>query len=40
MKRDSLFYSFFASSPATIFSLLPNPPENASAYRFDSVSVK
>lgn len=40
MKRDTLFYSFFARSPTAIFEFLPQPPDNADRYRFDSVSVK
>jgi predicted transposase/invertase (TIGR01784 family) len=40
MRRDSIFYTFFQRSPTSIFDLLPNPPANAHAYRFDSVSVK
>ena len=40
MKRDSLFYRIFQNSPALLFDLLENPPDNASDYRFDSVAVK
>jgi len=40
MRRDSIFYKLFARSPATLFDLIPNPPTNAAAYRFDSVAVK
>ncbi len=40
MRRDSIFYKLFAQSPATLFDLLPNPPANAAAYRFDSVAIK
>jgi predicted transposase/invertase (TIGR01784 family) len=40
MKRDSLFYRLFAQSPTLLFDLLPEKPENASDYRFDSVAVK
>ncbi|MGC1308257.1 MAG: Rpn family recombination-promoting nuclease/putative transposase [Phormidesmis sp.] len=40
MKRDSIFYRLFAQSPAILFELVPNPPANASAYRFDSIAVK
>ncbi len=40
MRRDSIFYALFQQSPTLLFELLENPPENASAYRFDSVAVK
>lgn len=40
MKRDSIFYQLFARSPSLLFDLIPNPPENAESYRFDSVAVK
>jgi predicted transposase YdaD len=40
MKRDSLFYRLFAQSPTLLFDLLPERPEQAAAYRFDSVAVK
>ena len=40
MHRDTLFYSLFRRSPTLLFDLLPNPPSNASSYRFDSVAVK
>ena len=40
MKRDSIFYRLFAQSPIILFELVPNPPDNADAYRFDSVAVK
>ncbi|MBE9062897.1 Rpn family recombination-promoting nuclease/putative transposase [cf. Phormidesmis sp. LEGE 11477] len=40
MRRDSIFYKFFQQSPMLLFDLIPNPPANADAYRFDSVAVK
>ena len=40
MRRDSIFYKLFQQSPTLLFDLLPTPPANASAYRFDSVAVK
>lgn len=40
MRRDSIFYKLFQQSPTLLFELLPNPPANADAYRFDSVAVK
>lgn len=40
MRRDSIFYRLFQLYPARLFKLLPEPPDNAEAYRFDSVAVK
>ncbi len=40
MRRDSIFYKLFQQSPSLLFELLTNPPQNADAYRFDSVAVK
>ncbi|MEM8543583.1 MAG: DUF2887 domain-containing protein, partial [Cyanobacteria bacterium P01_H01_bin.119] len=40
MRRDSIFYKLFQRSPTLLFELLPAPPANAQAYRFDSVAVK
>jgi predicted transposase/invertase (TIGR01784 family) len=40
MRRDSIFYKLFQQYPNLLFELLTNPPENADAYRFDSVAVK
>lgn len=40
MRRDAIFYQLFARSPTLLFELLPQPPENAAGYRFDSVAVK
>ena len=40
MRRDSIFYHLFQRSPSLLFDLIPDPPENANAYRFDSVAVK
>jgi predicted transposase YdaD len=40
MRRDSIFYKLFQQSPTLVFELLTDPPENAPAYRFDSVTVK
>lgn len=40
MRRDSIFYKLFQQSPTLLFELLPAPPANAQAYRFDSVAVK
>jgi predicted transposase/invertase (TIGR01784 family) len=40
MKRDSIFYKLFSQFPESLFELLEAPPDNAQAYRFDSVAVK
>jgi len=40
MRRDSIFYKLFQQSPTLLFELLPDPPDNAAAYRFDSVAIK
>ena len=40
MKRDSIFYQLFSRSPTLLFDLIPDAPENAESYRFDSVAVK
>ena len=40
MRRDSIFYKLFQQFPPLLFQLLPSPPPNAEAYRFDSVAVK
>jgi predicted transposase/invertase (TIGR01784 family) len=40
MRRDSIFYQLFQTYPSALFELLPQPPNNADAYRFDSVAVK
>jgi predicted transposase/invertase (TIGR01784 family) len=40
MRRDSIFYKLFQQSPSLVFELLPDPPANAQAYRFDAVAVK
>ncbi|MBU7581534.1 MAG: Rpn family recombination-promoting nuclease/putative transposase [Nostoc sp. TH1S01] len=40
MRRDSIFYKLFQQSPSLLFELLTNTPNNANAYRFDSVAVK
>ncbi|MDD1416838.1 Rpn family recombination-promoting nuclease/putative transposase, partial [Dolichospermum sp. ST_con] len=40
MRRDSIFYKLFQQYPSLLFQVLTNPPENANAYRFDSVAVK
>lgn len=40
MRRDSIFYQLFRQSPSLLFDLIPNPPDNAGSYRFDSVAVK
>ena len=40
MRRDSIFYYLFSQAPGLLSELVPNPPANADAYRFDSVAVK
>jgi predicted transposase/invertase (TIGR01784 family) len=40
MRRDSLFYRLFQQSPTLLFDLLGNPPNDATAYRFESIAVK
>ncbi|NET02151.1 MAG: Rpn family recombination-promoting nuclease/putative transposase [Sphaerospermopsis sp. SIO1G1] len=40
MRRDSIFYQLFQKYPSALFELLPSPPKNADAYRFDSVAIK
>jgi predicted transposase/invertase (TIGR01784 family) len=40
MRRDPLFYKLFQQSPALLFALINQQPENAAEYRFDSVAVK
>jgi predicted transposase YdaD len=40
MRRDTIFYKIFAQSPTILFELLPQPPNRASEYTFDSVEVK
>jgi predicted transposase/invertase (TIGR01784 family) len=40
MRRDTIFYKLFQQSPTLLFDLLPQPPERAHEYTFDSVEVK
>lgn len=40
MRRDSIFYYLFRQAPSLLSELVPDPPANADAYRFDSVAVK
>ncbi len=40
MRRDTIFYKIFQQSPTLLFELLPQPPERANEYIFDSVEVK
>jgi predicted transposase/invertase (TIGR01784 family) len=39
-RRDSIFYQLFLQSPTLLFELLPQPPDRANEYTFDSVEVK
>ncbi len=40
MRRDTIFYQLFLQSPTLLFDLLPDRPENADEYVFDSIEVK
>lgn len=40
MRRDTIFFQLFQQSPTLLFELLPQPPERADEYSFDSVEVK
>lgn len=40
MRRDSLFYRLFQTSPDLIFQLIADPRVNVNNYRFDSVEIK
>ncbi|TAE59287.1 MAG: Rpn family recombination-promoting nuclease/putative transposase [Nostocales cyanobacterium] len=40
MRRDSIFFKLFQQQPSVLFELLAQRPQNADAYRFDSVAVK
>lgn len=40
MRRDTIFYQLFQQFPDWFFQLLDEPPPQAKAYRFESISVK
>lgn len=40
MRRDTIFYQLFLQSPTLLFDLIPNRPDNADEYVFDSIEVK
>jgi predicted transposase/invertase (TIGR01784 family) len=40
MRRDTIFYQLFRQSPTLLFELLPQPPELATQYIFESIEVK
>jgi predicted transposase/invertase (TIGR01784 family) len=40
MRRDTIFYQLFQQSPTLLFDLLPEIPDRADEYLFDSVEVK
>ncbi|OUC16108.1 MAG: hypothetical protein B0A82_03325 [Alkalinema sp. CACIAM 70d] len=40
MRRDTIFYKLFQTSPTLLFDLLGTAPAYATQYRFDSVAVK
>jgi predicted transposase/invertase (TIGR01784 family) len=40
MRRDTIFYQLFQQAPTLLFDLLPEIPNRADEYLFDSVEVK
>ncbi len=40
MRRDTIFFQLFQQSPTLLFELLPQPPDRADEYVFDSIEVK
>lgn len=40
MRRDTIFYKLFQTSPTLLFDLLGTTPTYADQYRFDSVAIK
>jgi predicted transposase/invertase (TIGR01784 family) len=40
MRRDTIFFQLFQQLPTLLFELLPERPERADEYTFDSVEVK
>jgi predicted transposase/invertase (TIGR01784 family) len=40
MRRDTIFFQLFQQLPTLLFELLPQPPERANEYSFDSIEVK
>jgi predicted transposase/invertase (TIGR01784 family) len=40
MRRDTIFYQLFRQLPTLLFELLPQPPELATQYIFESIEVK
>ncbi|WP_309731048.1 DUF2887 domain-containing protein [Chamaesiphon sp. OTE_75_metabat_556] len=40
MRRDTIFYQLFAQSPALLFDLIPNPPENTAGYTFEKLGQR
>jgi predicted transposase/invertase (TIGR01784 family) len=40
MRRDTIFFQLFQQSPTLLFELLPQPPDRADEYIFDSVEVE
>jgi predicted transposase/invertase (TIGR01784 family) len=40
MRRDTIFFQLFQQLPTLLFDLLPQPPERADEYSFDSVEVE
>jgi predicted transposase YdaD len=37
MRRDTIFYQLFLQSPTLLFDLIPDRPDNADEYVFDSI---
>ncbi|NJM68086.1 MAG: Rpn family recombination-promoting nuclease/putative transposase [Acaryochloris sp. RU_4_1] len=40
MKTDTIYYQLFKRFPSLLFTLIEHQPENARAYRFESIEVK
>ena len=40
MRRDTIFYQIFQQIPTLLFTLLAEPPAEASQYIFDAIEVK
>ena len=40
MRRDTIFYQIFQQIPTLLFTLVAEPPQEASQYTFDAIEVK
>lgn len=40
MRRDTIFFQLFQQFPTLLFELVPQPPDRADEYIFDSIEVK